>query len=69
MSKASEYAEQLRITKQAAPNEFRAQSSVSGDVEIFVAQVTWHGEMFLGKGQLSSSDALRLRDWITENFE
>ncbi len=64
MSKASEYAKRL-----AAADEARVEDIVIAVGLEFGA--TYSGEMWIKSSAanlISVADALRLRDWITENF-
>jgi hypothetical protein len=58
MSKASEYAKAV----DSKPKNFAAG-------QFIVAAVTSRGRFEISATELSPADALRLRDWITENFD
>ncbi len=63
MSKASEYARRL-----AAADEARVEDIVIGSLGV---GVTHKGDLYIKSSCANSfppADALRLRDWITENF-
>jgi len=62
MSKASDYADRLRAAAMSLPPELESREGVS------MARVNAAGHLFLGAGTFMAADALRLRDWLTENF-
>jgi len=62
MSKASDYADRVRAASLTKPQEIEAREGIT------MARVDVSGHLFLGAGTFLAADALRLRDWLTENF-
>ncbi len=66
MSKASKYAAQFEVPQPKFVARF-----IDDDIERPVAMVDSYGRMviLMHAAALAEADALRLRDWITENFD
>ncbi len=62
MSKASEYADVYRHAIGAMPADLESSKGIT------LARVYTDGQLSLSGGNYSPADALRLRDWLTENF-
>lgn len=67
MSKASEYAERLKIA-QVLPAPFKIADPSNSNCSIDAANVSMSGELTCASLRISQKEALRFADWIYETF-